>query len=153
LSVFPPEEYGKFKGNPHADGFIGCWKKKDAKKIAKQLRKDGFNVVMRGRGPRKKRRKTKRSVCVWSRRNDQGVGVWTEKWFGNPKEYRKGCSSDSCSIKAATHLSIYIRDAEIREVNPNDVEWELLCQQRGIPYKPPEDLDPRTKAFIDSFKK
>jgi hypothetical protein len=55
---FPPQEYSCFRGSkywkqPRIPEYIGTWKIKTALKIALQLRRDGFKVRVRGRGPRR----------------------------------------------------------------------------------------------------
>lgn len=51
---FPDQEfYKKRYFGQNVDDFLGCWEIDVARKIAKELRKDGFSVNIRPRGHRK----------------------------------------------------------------------------------------------------
>jgi hypothetical protein len=51
---FPEQEYHQFIGYQGGTGLVGNWTIATAKQIAQQLREEGFNVKLRGRGSRKK---------------------------------------------------------------------------------------------------
>jgi len=51
---------------------------------------------------------------------------------GRGKRATKGLSADCCPIKKATHLALYVRNAEVIEIGTTEVEGSEVTSDEGV---------------------
>ena len=113
-------------------GFIGCWKTETAKVVAETLREDGFSVIMRGRGTRKRylsRRRYNKYVKDIKAGNNY---YWRISDFGDWKREHR----DSFPLKYADYASVYVRNSHTYDEKVNIMPFTVhICRRCGRKFR------------------